>query len=52
MPAPPERLPQQPQLVPLLPASDERRTPEIQSEIVIIDDDGTEEPFDPSSWFS
>jgi hypothetical protein len=24
----------------------------IESEIVIIDDDGTEEPFDPSSWFS
>ncbi|GGV44384.1 hypothetical protein GCM10010245_69400 [Streptomyces spectabilis] len=25
---------------------------EIESEIVIVDDDGTEEPFDPSSWFA
>ncbi|MEU5094620.1 hypothetical protein [Streptomyces sp. NPDC020996] len=23
----------------------------IESEIVIVDDDGTEEPFDPASWF-
>jgi hypothetical protein len=23
----------------------------IESEIVIIDDDGTGEPFDPASWF-
>ncbi|WP_460065604.1 replication initiator [Streptomyces sp. YKOK-I1] len=24
----------------------------IESEIVIVDDDGTEEPFDPASWFA
>ncbi|MGW2687881.1 hypothetical protein ACWC6I_32560 [Streptomyces sp. NPDC001414] len=24
----------------------------IEGEIVIVDDDGTEEPFDPVSWFS
>jgi hypothetical protein len=23
----------------------------IESEIVMVDDDGTEEPFDPASWF-
>lgn len=23
----------------------------IESEIVIVDEDGTEEPFDPASWF-
>jgi hypothetical protein len=23
----------------------------IECEIVIVDDDGNEEPFDPSSWF-
>jgi hypothetical protein len=24
----------------------------IESEIVIVDDDGAEEPFDPVAWFS
>jgi hypothetical protein len=23
----------------------------VESEIVIVDDDGNEEPFDPSTWF-
>ncbi|MDX2676784.1 hypothetical protein [Streptomyces soliscabiei] len=36
-----------------VPADGESGTPTmIESEIVIVDDDGTEEPFDPTSWFS
>jgi hypothetical protein len=31
--------------------SDERRMSLIESEIVIVDDDGNETPFDPASWF-
>jgi hypothetical protein len=29
---------------------DEEGRTRIESEIVIVDDDGTEEPFDPASW--
>ncbi|MES4892026.1 hypothetical protein [Streptomyces sp. NPDC096012] len=32
-------------------ADDETAGSLIESEIVIVDDDGTEEPFDPASWF-
>ncbi|MFE7892012.1 hypothetical protein [Streptomyces sp. NPDC057412] len=36
----------------LLPSTANGRTKNlIESEIVIIDDDGAEEPFDPTSWF-
>ncbi|MFG2356196.1 hypothetical protein [Streptomyces sp. NPDC048521] len=48
----PEHDPQQHGRAPLLQRSDDSRVPLIQSEIVIVDDDGTEEPFDPASWFS
>lgn len=48
----PERDSQQRERASLRQHSDDSRMPLIQSEIVIVDDDGTEEPFDPASWFS
>lgn len=33
------------------PTSAREEASSIESEIVVVDDDGTEEPFDPSSWF-
>ncbi|MBT2676255.1 hypothetical protein J7E95_36810 [Streptomyces sp. ISL-14] len=48
----PEREPQQSGRF-LLPRFGDDRAPSlIESEIVIVDDDGTEEPFDPAAWFS
>jgi hypothetical protein len=32
--------------------ADEKRMSLIESEIVIVDEDGTETPFDPASWFA
>ncbi|MET9010364.1 hypothetical protein ABZX74_05415 [Streptomyces olivaceoviridis] len=48
----PEHDSQQRERAPLLQHSEDSPAPLIQSEIVIVDDDGTEEPFDPASWFS
>ncbi|MET9449134.1 hypothetical protein [Streptomyces cinerochromogenes] len=48
----PEHDSQQRERAPLLQRSDDSPVPLIQSEIVIVDDDGTEKPFDPASWFS
>ncbi|MCH0558290.1 hypothetical protein [Streptomyces sp. MUM 16J] len=41
----------QPAALPLSRYGGERPPSLIESEIVIVDDDGTEEPFDPASWF-
>ncbi|MFD7056034.1 hypothetical protein ACFWBS_44205 [Streptomyces mirabilis] len=49
--ASPEREPRQPRRSSLPQAADSRTMSLIETEIVIIDDDGTEEPFDPASWF-
>jgi hypothetical protein len=47
----PEREPRQP-LRSLSPRPDDDRARIlIESEIVMVDADGTEEPFDPVSWF-
>lgn len=47
----PEREPRKP-LPPSSPGpGDDRARTLIESEIVMVDDDGTEEPFDPASWF-
>ncbi|MGV9253367.1 hypothetical protein [Streptomyces sp. NPDC003697] len=43
--------PRQPRCSSLLRPSDDKTMSLIESEIVIIDDDGTEEQFDPAVWF-
>lgn len=47
----PVREPRQPGAPSLSRYGRERPASLIESEIVIVDDDGTEEPFDPASWF-
>lgn len=47
----PDPEPRQPLRSALPRHSDERGVSLIESEIVIVDDDGTETPFDPASWF-
>jgi hypothetical protein len=47
----PEREPRQPRRSSLPRTTDDRTVSLIESEIVIVDDDGTEEPFDAASWF-
>ncbi|MER7926985.1 hypothetical protein ABTY96_28155 [Streptomyces sp. NPDC096057] len=49
--APTERESRQPKRLPLPRSAGASATCVIESEIVIIDDDGTEELFDPASWF-
>ncbi|MFE8949045.1 hypothetical protein [Streptomyces sp. NPDC007856] len=51
MTAPTERERRKARPVSLPRADDETAVSLIESEIVIVDDDGTEEPFDPASWF-
>jgi hypothetical protein len=48
----PEREPQQSGRQLPSRCGDDRAPSLIESEIVIVDDDGREEPFDPAAWFS
>lgn len=48
---PPEREPWQSGRLLHLREEDDKAPPLIESEIVIVDDEGKEEPFDPASWF-
>ncbi|EKX61826.1 hypothetical protein STRIP9103_03085 [Streptomyces ipomoeae 91-03] len=48
--APPERELQEPWWSRLSRSGVRRGASHIESEIVIVDDDGTEEPFDSASW--
>jgi hypothetical protein len=50
--APTEREHRPPRHSSLARTEDGRPMTLIESEIVIVDDDGAEEPFDPASWFS
>lgn len=44
--------PQQPGTSPVPLRPDDTAQRVVESEIVIVEDDGTEEPFDPALWFS
>ncbi|MEU4350488.1 hypothetical protein [Streptomyces sp. NPDC023838] len=52
MTAPPERAFPQHRSARRLGTVDDRAANLIESEIVIVDDDGMEEPFDPDEWFA